>query len=193
MEKVDILVFEPNADGRVMQIKANGELQTLQKIVGGYIEYVPTPFEQLQKFTFYANEEGLILELPRNRGFWGTFVVLKYDDTGDGYESLTDEEINLIKSIYDGKKTFFSKNEYLATYFKEKQVPPDVFSYTTSMGLIQLSNYDVIEALLESDDQILKQAEEKIRQIDFVNGDINHFLHYLGKSLAKQITESLER
>ena len=56
------------SDGGVMfdyDVTENGEnsLVKLQKAVGGYIEYAPTPYQDTKVI---ANEEGLLEKLPAN-------------------------------------------------------------------------------------------------------------------------------
>lgn len=140
-----------------------------------------------------VNNEGLFLELPRNRGYHGTFIMVKEheDEEIEGYASFTNEEVAEIKEKLDNKKNFESKNKFLETFFEEKDVPVTIFQYDKGFTFVTLSNYDVIESMLASKDEgMLKQAEMILRKIDFANGDVNHFLQHMGNGMADQIAES---
>ena len=59
---VEVLVIEPTGDCRIENIDSDKRLGELQRIVGGYIEYVPNG----RGLTLYCNEEGKIKGLDPN-------------------------------------------------------------------------------------------------------------------------------
>jgi len=88
--------------------RGEGELDALQLLVGGWIEYVPT-----DALTVYCNEEGKIIPLPPNYRATNAFgselqpgdilagdvVVLgELDDEGDT-TGLTDEQAEAVLGI----------------------------------------------------------------------------------------------
>lgn len=88
--------------------RGEGELHELQRLVGGWIEYVPT-----DALTVYCNEEGKIIPLPPNYRATNAFgselqpgdilagdvVVLgELDDEGDT-TGLTDEQAEAVLGI----------------------------------------------------------------------------------------------
>jgi hypothetical protein len=62
-------------------------LESLQKVVGGHIEVAKT----INNFIIVVNEEGLLRELPLNRGlYYGTFFITKTKQAE--FISMTEEE-----------------------------------------------------------------------------------------------------
>jgi hypothetical protein len=182
------IVFEPGKAGEVKELF----MKDLSPLLGGV--YEPSANKHgFDDTDVIVNGEGILLELPRNRGYHGTFIVAKYSENEEteGYESLTDEEIQDIKKALDNKSNFVSKNKYLPTFFEEKDLPVRLFMYEIDGNVVNLGNYDVIESILASDDiNMLKQSEELIRRIDFANGDVNHFLEHMGQAMADRIVQS---
>ena len=91
-----VLIVEPNKKAKVTEI--DNSLETLQSIVGGYIECI-YPFED--NVGIIANEEGKLIGLEPNRALkddegniydiiFGTFIVAGL--TEDDFGSLTDEQ-----------------------------------------------------------------------------------------------------
>lgn len=139
-----------------------------------------------------VNEEGVLLGLPRNRGYHGTFIVVKKGEQGE-YESFTDDEIQTIKNVLDKKKNFESLNESLATFFEKEDIPVELFEYERKGCYVALSNYDVIERILSSKDiHFLQRVEEIVRRIAYSNGNINHFLYHMGHAIVEEIVKSHE-
>lgn len=86
-----IVVVEPYKTPYVKEI--DGELKTMQNIVGGYIQMVYLTNE----VALICNEEGKIKGLPRNRTLFemqdinaGTFFICGIDQ--DDFASLKDEQ-----------------------------------------------------------------------------------------------------
>lgn len=97
-EKITVVLVEPQKEARVAKI--DNTLETMQTIVGGYIEAV-YPFND--EVALVCNEEGKIAGLPLNRALKdsdgqiydivaGTFLVAGL--TEDNFGSLTDEQID---------------------------------------------------------------------------------------------------
>lgn len=91
-----VLIVEPNEKARIAEI--DNSLETLQSIVGGYIECI-YPFED--NVGIICNEEGKLIGLEPNRALrdedgeiidviCGTFIVTGL--TEDDFGSLTDEQ-----------------------------------------------------------------------------------------------------
>ena len=75
MSKIRILVVEPSKEPK--QIKVEHTLENLQKIVGGFIEYVELDYNT----DIICNEEGKLLGLELNRKLGndiiaGTFLIV---------------------------------------------------------------------------------------------------------------------
>ena len=92
-----VIIVEPNEKARIAEI--DNRLETLQSIVGGYIECI-YPFDD--NVGIIANEEGMLIGLEPNRALrndegsiydiiFGTFIVAGL--TEDDFGSLTDEKI----------------------------------------------------------------------------------------------------
>ncbi|PLS19066.1 hypothetical protein CVD28_01280 [Bacillus sp. M6-12] len=182
------IVFEPGKEGEIKKMTTSD----FSTIVGGSYERTYNKHGKSDT-TVIVNEEGVLMELPRNRGYHGTFIIVKEpeSDESEGYDSFSQEEAKAIKKVLDKKGNYESKNTFLKTFFEEKNVPVTTFQYEKGIHFITLSNYDVIESLLASSDKnFLSQVEEMLRKIDFLNGDVNHFLQHMGNGMAEQIAQS---
>ena len=64
-----VVVFDAIMGAKVVELDEKDSLKTLQKLVGGYIEHVPTAMwggvhPYLDKYDVWVNEEGIMQELP---------------------------------------------------------------------------------------------------------------------------------
>ena len=106
------LKIEPGKTPETIDIEP--ALETLQNLVGGYIECV-YPFEE--DVCLIDNEEGKILNLPLNRALRdedgalidiiaGTFLVVAFTD--DTFADLTDEQVEHYSHLYRYPEIFVS-------------------------------------------------------------------------------------
>lgn len=104
MSEIRVIVIEPD-ENEIKVSNVENELETFQRIVGGYIENVRIPFSP-REISVYVNEEGLMNKLPHNstasrllqRPIVGVVVITRTDYEGNNI-SLTDNDIRLIKAI----------------------------------------------------------------------------------------------
>ena len=98
-----VLVIEPNREPYVKEI--DGSLKSMQKVVGGLIEFVGIG----DNVSLVCNEEGKINGLEPNRdlfGFgipdviFGTFFICGYDDRDGDSIGLTDKQIEKYSRIF---------------------------------------------------------------------------------------------
>ena len=105
---MEVLIVEPMKPCYVREIS---RLKDMQEIVGGHIEAI-YPFKE--QVAIIANEEGKILGLPFNRPLsdergvpydivCGTFFLAGLG--AEDFVSLTDEQIQRYKSLYDNVQT----------------------------------------------------------------------------------------
>lgn len=81
----------------------------------------------------------------------------------------------------------FPRNSYLNLFFAEKDIRSKMFDITDSRGVAHsIPNDVVVEAIAQTSGSERKKIEDTIRQLDFRNADINHFLEHLAKGLAEQ-------
>ena len=108
-----ILVVEPMQPCRVQEILHT--LEAMRQIVDGYIESV-----SFQREAIICNEEGKLRGLPYNRPLLdesglpmdilqGTFFVTGVD--GERFTSLTDEQIQRYKDLYDNVMIITAEKE----------------------------------------------------------------------------------
>ena len=108
-----VLVVEPMQPCRVQEISHT--LEAMQEIVGGDIESV-----SFQREAIICNEEGKLRGLPYNRPLLdesglpmdilqGTFFVTGID--GEHFTSLTDEQIQRYKDLYDNVMIITAEKE----------------------------------------------------------------------------------
>ena len=76
-------------------------------------------------------------------------------------------------------------NEYLTRFFEEKVIPETTFEVLSKNGTPNfISNMAVIEQIKLAPSQERDEIVHIIRQIDFKNGDVNHFLNHLAGAMA---------
>jgi len=108
MKTLRSLIVEPGMAPRVIEIEDT--LSAKQKIVGGLIELVTPPMHP-DDAVIICNEEGKLLGLPFNRPLTldngipydmvaGTFFICRAPWESDGFESLTDEQIEFYSQMY---------------------------------------------------------------------------------------------
>jgi hypothetical protein len=86
----------------------------------------------------------------------------------------------------------FPRNSYLNKFFAEKRIPSRMFEITDSHGVAHsIPNDVVVETIAQTSGRELAQIENTIRQIDFKNGDVNHFLEHLAGAIAEQYSGAL--
>lgn len=78
-------------------------------------------------------------------------------------------------------------NQYLETFFEEKDLPFVSWSVLDSDGNTHhINNEVVIEMIGKAPDSEQEQIAGVIRKIDFHNGDVNDFLKHLAGALVDQ-------
>lgn len=151
-------------------IETDQELETLQKLVGGFIECVDLDTDTL----IICNEEGKIIGLPPNRKIgndiiMGDFLIVGADDKNERFKSLTNEQIDKYMKEY-GENSIIVENEkepfeYYETneiikilkskerlvyvddgcdelVIKYKDIPDFIVDVNRKIGSIDLSVYD---------------------------------------------------
>lgn len=78
-----------------------------------------------------------------------------------------------------------TNDNYLERFFEEKEIPFAVWEISHNEELHIIDNEEVIKMIKEAPDQEKKGIVSNLRKIDFMNGNINHFLHFLAKSYVK--------
>lgn len=74
---------------------------------------------------------------------------------------------------------------YLKTFFEEKNLPYQQWEIETSDTWHLIDNEVVIEHVLLTEGDERRQIEDVIRKIDFMNGNVNHFLRHLAGALVE--------
>ena len=108
MNMLKVLVIEPDKAPRVDLIEDS--LSAKQEVVGGLIE-LTTPLMHPDDAVLICNEEGKLLGLPYNRMLTlengipydviaGTFFIVRAPFDSDGFESLTDKQIEFYSQMY---------------------------------------------------------------------------------------------
>ena len=73
----------------------------------------------------------------------------------------------------------------MKTFFEEKNLPCQTFEITSDDGTWNLLNTDVvIEYIMSMTGASFQQAAHMILNIDLKNGNVNHFLKYVGKFMV---------
>jgi len=133
---MDILIVEPEKTPRLASI--SGDLESLQKVVGGYIEAV-YPYNDL--VALVCNEEGKLIGLPLNRKIEdhdiiaGTFMICGL-----------------------GEEDFCSLSPELAEKYKKKFAEPEMF--------MKMGNKIVAIPVKFRDELILPKDKHKSHDLD---------------------------
>lgn len=133
---MDILIVEPEKTPRLASI--SGDLESLQKVVGGYIEAV-YPYNDL--VALVCNEEGKLIGLPLNRKIEdhdiiaGTFMICGL-----------------------GEEDFCSLSPELAEKYKKKFADPEMF--------MKMGNKIVAIPVKFRDELILPKDKHKSHDLD---------------------------
>lgn len=113
-EKIKVVICEPGWIARIEEIP--NSLESLQKVVGGYIEAV-YPFDD--EACIICNEEGKITGMDLNRALRneddevadiiaGTFIVCGLGE--DDFCGLTDEQVERYMKMFEYPEAFFNVN-----------------------------------------------------------------------------------
>lgn len=82
------------------------------------------------------------------------------------------------------------KHRYLNTYFREADVPFVIFDvYDTDDQLHIIDNEVVLTHVASAPKSEKDQIADVIRRIDYMNGDVNHFLNHLAGAIAEKYRE----
>ena len=111
---MQVVVVEPKKKPMVQDIGSG--LESMQKIVGGYIEAV-YPFDE--PVALICNEEGKLLNLPLNRALRddegtvydiisGTFFLCAAPPDSDRFAGLTDQQIKTYMERFDMPEMFLN-------------------------------------------------------------------------------------
>lgn len=84
---------------------------------------------------------------------------------------------------------------FIKQFFAEKEVPTKVFQVEDKTGLTHFISTEVcIEWLKNAPTEIQRKAEGPLRQIDFHNGDVNHFFeHVVAPTIADSYNGTLRQ
>lgn len=87
--------------------------------------------------------------------------------------------------------------KFFKVFFEEKGLPEVTWELTNKEGYLNMIGNDVVIEHLTMDNaagyfgaDTYQKIEDTIRQIDFKNGDVNHYLHYLACMLTNSDPEA---
>ena len=84
------------------------------------------------------------------------------------------------------KKTDSAITKNLKMFFDEKDLPLESWDIMSKNGTMNyIDNEVVIEHILVSPESEKKQISNMITKIDFMNGNVNHFLKHLAGAIAR--------
>ena len=115
-KEIKVVMVEPSKHPTITTI--NNDLESLQKAVGGLIEFV----ELEENTCILCNEEGKLIGLEGNRRFYndiivGTFYVCGLDDDGD-LDSLTPSQMDRYFRMFWESESFTQEDIENATIIK---------------------------------------------------------------------------
>jgi hypothetical protein len=74
--------------------------------------------------------------------------------------------------------------KYIQDFFDEKVIPETTFEVEGPSGINFIPNTVVIEHIKSAPASEQKQIGNILRKIDFMNGNVNHFLEHLAGAIA---------
>ena len=75
---------------------------------------------------------------------------------------------------------------FFETFFSEKDLTDEVYTVTSENGTPNIiPSSVVIEAVKRTRGEEAKKIETILRKIDFLNGNVHHFLQHLAKARAR--------
>ena len=74
--------------------------------------------------------------------------------------------------------------KYIENFFDEKEIPGKIFEVEGESGINYIPNVVVIEHIKAAPTHEQQAIANVLRKIDFMNGDVNHFLEHLAGALA---------
>jgi hypothetical protein len=78
--------------------------------------------------------------------------------------------------------------DFITTFFNEKQLDERTYEVPGPGGTLNMIDSDVvIDHIKLTRGEERKQIEGILRRIDFMNGDVHHFLRHLAQALAFDI------
>lgn len=118
MNKIKVICCRANEEAEVVEIY--DELETLQEMVGGYIECYSLFSDAV---SIICNEEGKILGLPINRlikiegkvvdMICGPMLIVGTPDDSDTFTSLTEEQLEKYMDIFGNPPSAIELIDYL--------------------------------------------------------------------------------
>lgn len=107
MDKIKVVILEPNEVPRIETI--DNRLETLQAIVGGDIELIPT-----NDYDILVNAEGKFIDLEPNFALYGgrdfvagTAIFISTDYETEDFTSLPEEQIKFITGIFKRREKYY--------------------------------------------------------------------------------------
>jgi DNA-directed RNA polymerase subunit RPC12/RpoP len=95
-------------------------------------------------------------------------------------------EVEMHESLEAAIKKFPS-NSYLGRFFREKKIKDTIYRIKDRTGEVHMIPTGVvIEHIALTKGAERSQIESILRRIDFMNGDVDHFLHHLATAIANQ-------
>lgn len=175
---IDVLVFEPEKPAYVQKI--HRARTAYKEIVEGDVEYLVLGGE----YILVCNEVGMLINLPHNRGYYGTFLITK---NVDGYcDSLTSEDIEILRKELDEKENFESKSKYLQEYFQNNRFERQLFEYRLKNNVHYIATESIVEFLLAQQEDELKRIEQEIQAIERGEGELLNYLKRIGKQMSEK-------
>ena len=74
--------------------------------------------------------------------------------------------------------------KYIENFFDEKEIPEKTFEVEGESGINYIPNDVVIDHIKCAPVHEQEKIGNILRKIDFMNGDVNHFLEHLAGALA---------
>lgn len=172
--------------GQPFEVKeVPNDYETLKNTVAGWIEAVNVG----KNVNCWINEEGKLIPLPLNFylnhiSIHGNAIFTGMTRSGDTV-GLTEDQIAYVKTLLAEKTTAYQT--YIDTFFKEKDLPIEVWTYSRD-NFVRVLDSSAVIAFLRTIPR--KQEQDAIRNklttIDFMNGDTMPFLKYIADVMFEQ-------
>lgn len=120
-------------------------------------------------------------DICENPGSWFLKNYAEYDDIIMLSDEIEEQGIRRDQEQKEVEQPMSAFEIWFRTFIEEKDLPVVNWEIEHDGNLHMIDNYDMVEIICELPSENQRQIKDKLVAIDFMNGDVNHFLKYLAK------------
>lgn len=179
---IRVLHFVPFQPGKIVWVENSFEQKKI--LIDGHPEYKNIG----AGLVLICNEEGMLMDLPKDRGFHGSFFIARVVE--DSIESLLSPHIKMVSEEFENRPNIVCKNDFLREYFENYSAPNNSYSHTINDVHTVIDEAKVIEWLLNQNEIELKQVERAIKDCINARIPVADYLRKMSYLLAKNMNRN---